>query len=353
MVHDLSAIVSRPVRAIRLAAGLLAVALPAALSAQGTAVARIDENVRAEPNEVVLGVLRRGAEFTVLDQRAGWVQVELEGWVWVRSLQVTDRDGFDLVVVPEDPDADGENLRAEPRGAVSVRLERGALLHEVDRIPGWVQVRRRAWVWRASVDIEEAAPSVTAALTPSAGPTSAPDPVPDATVRVGARGMAVLGAPDGDTLATAAAGSEIGVLAREGNWARVRIDGWVWMPDTATVADADTAASAQATPEAVATDPARWRGRIVSWDLQFISLERAESVRSDFYEGEPFLLTRPEDGGAVPFVYVALPPELLARGEGLQPLERITVRGRVRVGASTLTGSPILDLIELRRRGGR
>ena len=32
-----------------------------------------------------------------MDRRPGWVQVELEGWVWIRSLQIVDRDGFDLV----------------------------------------------------------------------------------------------------------------------------------------------------------------------------------------------------------------------------------------------------------------
>ncbi|MBW3535199.1 MAG: glycosyltransferase, partial [Gemmatimonadetes bacterium] len=98
-------------------------------------------------------------------------------------------------------------------------------------------------------------------------------------------------------------------------------------------------------PEVVA-DPDAHRGRLVSWELQFVSSERAETVRTDFYEGEPFLLTRHPDGA---FVYVAVPPDRLGEVEGLIPLERIAVVGRVRVGASDLTGSPILDLVELRR----
>jgi hypothetical protein len=95
----------------------------------------------------------------------------------------------------------------------------------------------------------------------------------------------------------------------------------------------------------------------VSWELQFISLERAERIRTDFFEGEPFLLTRPVEGEG-PFVYVAVPTRRLGELEGLVPLERITVTGRIRVGASALTGSPILDLVDLqratgtRRRGG-
>jgi hypothetical protein len=90
---------------------------------------------------------------------------------------------------------------------------------------------------------------------------------------------------------------------------------------------------------------------VVTWDLQFISLERAERIRTDFFEGEPFLLTRPVEGEG-PFVYVAVPPDRLDELEGLVALERISVTGRIRAGASALTGSPILDLIELRRSGG-
>ena len=90
------------------------------------------------------------------------------------------------------------------------------------------------------------------------------------------------------------------------------------------------------------------RGRIVALDLQFISLERAEPVRSDFYEGEPFLLMR-EPGEEGSFIYVAVPPDRLGEVEGISPLERMSVVGRVRRSAASLTGSPILDLIEFRR----
>ena len=103
-------------------------------------------------------------------------------------------------------------------------------------------------------------------------------------------------------------------------------------------------------PTQVVNAPERYRGRVVSWELQFISLERAERIRTDFFEGEPFLLTRPAQGEG-PFVYVAVPAERLFELEGLVALERITITGRIRVGSSTLTGSPILDLIELRRSG--
>ena len=103
--------------------------------------------------------------------------------------------------------------------------------------------------------------------------------------------------------------------------------------------------------EAVVANPTAYDGRIVTWTLQFVSLEAAEAIRTDFYEGEPFLLTRPTDGRNTRFVYVAVPPESLGQAGGLTPLEEITVVGRLRTGSSSLTGSPVLDLVELRRGG--
>ena len=102
------------------------------------------------------------------------------------------------------------------------------------------------------------------------------------------------------------------------------------------------------TLESVAAAPDDYRGQVVEWDLQFISLERAEEIRTDFYETEPFLLTRVGDGDEA-FVYVAVPPERLAEAERLDPLERIRVLGRVRTGSARLTGSPILELLSFER----
>jgi hypothetical protein len=87
---------------------------------------------------------------------------------------------------------------------------------------------------------------------------------------------------------------------------------------------------------------------MVTWQLQFISMEKAEKVRTDFFEGEPFLLAR-YGGVDGPFVYVAVPPDRVQALRGLVPLERITVSGRIRTGASSLTGTPIIDLVSLDR----
>lgn len=330
-------------------AALLALTVSSSpLAAQSTvATLRVQENVRAEPNGLVVAVLEPGAEVRVVSRRDRWLEVDVEGWVWMRSLQATTRPDLDLVV----SEAGGENLRDAPSGEVMGRLDEGTLLEERERTPGWIRARRRGWLWAASADVAETAAAPAAQPTPgngdggvaSSAAPSAAEPQVGQVHRVRPAGAPVLASPDGDTLAVARGGVELPRRGREGGWVRVRIDGWIWHPDADTTAAPE---ASDATPAQVAAAGDAHRGRLVTWELQFVSRERAEKVRTDFYEGEPFLLTRHADG---PFVYVAVPPDRLAEVDGLVALERLTVVGRVRVGASDLTGSPILDLVELRR----
>lgn len=121
----------------------------------------------------------------------------------------------------------------------------------------------------------------------------------------------------------------------------------MWLPQVED-GDRDVAVRTDVTIESIMAEPDEYRGAVLQWDLQFISLERAEAIRSDFYETEPFLLTRIGEGEEG-FVYVAIPPERLAEAQGLSPLERIRVVGRVRTGAARPTGNPILELLSLVR----
>ena len=301
--------------------------LPTALVAQ-TGTVRIKDNLRATPNGAVVAVLEPGLSLTIADRQDNWLEVQLEGWVWMRSLQVAQSGSYDLVVSA----AQGENLRARPGGGVVGRLGAGARLEEQERIPGWIRARRRGWIWSASVDVAGETP-----LLPAAPPSAS---------SVGA-GSTILAGPNGDTLARMHPGTQVQVLAREGSWARVRVEGWTWLPESELATDTVVV---RMDPAALIADPGSYRGRVVSWDLQFLSIERAERIRTDFFEGEPFLLTRHDGGG---YVYVALSPERLAEAETLLPLERITVVGRVRSPASGLTGSPILDLRDLVRARDR
>lgn len=307
---------------------------------------KVAENLRAGPGGAVLGRLEEGVILPVVSRRDGWVEVEVVGWMWTRSLQVTSRERFQLTVAVEG----GENLRAQPQGKILARLARGTLLERLEATPGWTRVRRVAWLWGASVEIGGRPAGGGTAI--GSGASAPAHPASAGWWFPGAAGAALLSAPDGDTLARVVPGTGLQVLAREGNWIRVRMEGWAWAPLAALSDSAAPATPAALTVAEVRENPVVHRGRVVSWDLRFVSLERAERVRTDFYEGEPFLLTRtpaPENL----FVYVAVPPDRLKEVEGLIPLERIRVRGRIRTGSAALTGNPIVDLMELVRLSGR
>jgi len=331
-----------------------------AAGASGQAVAALrEENFRREPNGVILGRVATGASLQVVGRDGNWVQADLEGWVWLASLRTSDTE-LDLVVSA----TGGENLRDGPSGAIIGRLEEGALLEELERRPQWAHVRRRGWIWSASVGGGTGATTAAAPARgtppPAAGGGRAGQPArsggaapptsaqPGGYANVGPAGAAILAAPDGDTLALAAPSRDLQVVSREGNWVRVRVDGWVWMPTGAQGAASTVTTPSTLTPQDLASNPVAYAGRVVSWALQFISLERAEAIRTDFRQGEPFLLTR-YGGSDGPFVYVAVPPERVTDVEGLVPLERITVTARVRTGASSLTGSPVVDLLSFER----
>src|SRR5690606_27883347 len=114
------------------------------------------------------------------------------------------------------------------------------------------------------------------APTPAASTPAPGVGAPGGFRRAGAQGAAILVGPEGDTLARTRANAELQVLAREGGWARVRIEGWTWLPDDSGADEGPLAA----TPAELAADPDRFRGRVVSWEVQFLSLERAERIRT-------------------------------------------------------------------------
>ncbi len=323
-----------------LGASVISLSTPEPVFAQATVRVTVEENFRREPQGQVLGRIHSGTPLRRVGVQDSWTEASLEGWIWTASLQTTDREGMDLLVSA----GEGENLRDAPSGNILARLDQGTLLEELERETGWTRVRRTGWIWTASVTaVAQASDSGAEPPRPTAAVTSS-------TEFLRARdGSAILSAPDGDTLATAASG-DLEVLAREGNWVRVRMEGWVWSPRSSEgVEDAPSAASSALTPDDLsAADGEVHQGSRVTWTVQFISLERAEAVRTDFYEGEPFILGR-VGGGEGPFVYVAVPPDRLAAVEGLTPLEMISVTGRVRRANSALTGTPILDLLALER----
>lgn len=318
--------------------GAGAAASPTGAASQDAVTLRLEENFRREPNGVVLARVKPGTELRVLEVDGNWTRVELDAWIWLRSVRNSDDANFDLVVSAPD----GENLRSGPSGVIVGRMEEGALLTELERDPGWAHVSRTGWMWTAS--LRGGVASGETGLAPGEPLARAPS----GFTSVGDAGASILKAPDGDTLAIVSPQSDVEVVGREGNWARVRVEGWMWLPPTRPGAVSDSESAVTIEPADVMARPQAYVGRVVEWTLQFISLERAEAVRTDFFEGEPFLLTR-FGGGDGPFIYVAVPGERLDAVEGLVPLEHISITGRIRTGGSALTGTPIVDLISIQR----
>jgi hypothetical protein len=318
--------------------------VPIDVGAQAGARVRVEENFRREPNGVVLAVVSPGTELQVLGREGNWTEVVLAGWVWLQSLQESDDPGFELVV----SESEGENLRSIPSGRILARLEEGALLSETERDPAWAHVARTGWIWTGSLEPGVSTTGQDPAPVETPAPTRPAARSPGGFTSVGTTAGPILTAPDGDTLALATAGSDVELLDREGNWVRVRVEGWMWRPLTQEGGGASDESPSALEPGDLATDPDAYVGRVVAWTVQFISLERAEAVRTDFFEGEPFLLAR-FAGADGPFVYIAVASERMSDVEGLVPLERISITGRIRTGASALTGVPIIDLIAIER----
>ncbi|MFQ5688836.1 MAG: hypothetical protein ACE5HQ_01005 [Gemmatimonadota bacterium] len=328
---------------------ILCLSLPTPGLAQTVRVSVPQEAFRQTPNGKLLATVMRGATLSVLGRQGRWVHVSLEGWVWAPSVAATDRDGFDLVVSA----VGGENLRATPNGTIWARLLQGFLLRRVSRRKRWIQVRRTGWIWAPSLR-EAPAPAPPAQPPPSragpgeAGPAAAArdsgaarPPLAGNRVLVGSSPTALRISPRGDTVAQVRPGTQVERVGRRGGWVRVRLEGWV--PASELTEIDSTSVAENLDVEALRANPDRFRGRDVLWTVQFISLERAESVRTDFYEGEPFILARAPDPSQG-FVYLAVPPALLPEVEALEPLESIRVLARVRTGRSALMGVPILDL---------
>jgi hypothetical protein len=309
------------------------------------------EKFHGAPSGTVLGTLLEGASLQAGAERDAWREVTLEGWIWGASVRADRRPGFDLVVSA----ANGENLRASPNGERIARLENGTLMVQVAREGRWIRVRRSGWVRAADLAGEADSTATNPQLATEGVAEEAAAPLQasadDGTTTnglawTGQAGTKLLNAPGGDTLANISPMAAIEVLERQGNWSRIRVEGWAWTPSLGTPADTGQILSGIA-PEVLRSNPEAFRGRIIEWQVQFISLDRAEKIRTDFTEGELFILARPP-GDQPGFVYLAVPEEQLARVRSLTPLQRITVLARVRTGRSAQMTAPILELLEIR-----
>lgn len=348
---------------------LLAVALP--VRAQTAVVAVDEENFRSDPGGDVLATLLRGTPLTLGVERGQWTQATLEAWIWGSSVAQQQRPDLNLLV-----NASGENLRATPNGERIGRAEGAMRLNLLETRGDWLRVRRTGWIWSASIDVRddddgpdpaaataareaeaeaEAEAAAADARRPASQPTSQPAgrPVPEgaSTRRFAsvARPAVLLDNPAGDTVATMTRGATVEVVARDGEWSRVRVEGW-----TVSGAFESGDATSRAVLRGISRDslqahPEGHRGRLVEWTLQFITVQEAERFRTDFIEGETFMLTR-GPGDDPGFVYVVVGADMMERVRSLSPLEQVRVLARVRTARSALTGAPVLDLLDITGR---
>ena len=335
---------------------LLAGGLDSAAAQEAKAVRRASA-FRKDPGGAELGMLEPGARVATGRTRGNWIEVTLDGWVYSPSVARTSRGGFDLVVSAEG----GENLRGAPNGARIARLARGALLDRRTTQGRWIRVRREGWALRSAF----AAPAAAAAAAAGgqagrrAGGQESRTGGTDTTGRDGqgraetgnSEGERVVagtnallsGEPGGTAVATLADGAEGEVVARSGEWVKLRIEGWVSASDVRSAGGGPrrgvSAAEVRAQPE-------RWLGQMLEWRLQLVAVRKADALRPELPNGREYLLARgplPESG----FVYVVLPPSQVDRFKAMPPLSELTVRGVLRAATTRWLPNPVLELVEV------
>jgi len=328
---------------------LLALAAPAQGTAQTTQRLSAEATFHKDPGGVRLVTLNRGAQVAVLRARGNWSEIRIEGWIWSRSLGGTTRDGFNLVVTA----AGGENVRLQPDGAIFGRAVVGALFDRMQTQGGWTRVRRTGWV------ASSALPQATVAQAPPpAPPAAARSPATDSVLRpiapAGASSAAdgalpAIGLVKGTSLSIVPAGEAVAeilgltdarVVARQGDWVRVRLEGWVRAADLADPGAADVP---RITAEDLRREPDRYLGETVDWRLQFLAVLVADELRPELPPGQPYLLTRgplPEAG----FVYVIIAREQAERFRRMAPLDEFEARAVIRAARTRYLANPVIEL---------
>lgn len=320
---------------------LFLVALP--LGAQARLTRNAD--VRAAPDGNKVAVVRSGTTWASGVARDGWTLIKLEGWVDA-SRFAGRADSF--------PQSIGGSqtlrIRAEPslNGRILGELEPGAGLRVLERRGSWAHMQRDAWVPTAAIESKAALPTPDASAGAAAGPGAAARPA--STPRAGALKATemteLLAAPSSDVVARLEPGTIVETLARERGWVRVRLEAWV---AESLLTPADTSFGATLTAADLRLDPEGHKGRVVRWEVEVVSLQRADVLRRDLAENEPYLLAMgPGNENAV--LYLAVPPSMVEEAEAISPLTKVLVTARVRTGKSKPTGVPVLDLLSLSKR---
>ncbi|MEO8575879.1 MAG: SH3 domain-containing protein [Gemmatimonadales bacterium] len=155
----------------------------------------------------------------------------------------------------------------------------------------------------------------------------------------------VTGTPATPAVGQIAQGAPVEVIARDKEWVRIRLEGWVRESDLVV---ADTTLRALSAAD-IRANPAAALGKLVRWEVEIVALQMADALRTGLQKGEHYFLAL-GPGPEKTLVYIAVPPGLLANARSLPPLAQVIVTARVRNGRSEPAGVPILDLQSLTRK---
>ncbi len=331
-----------------LAAAFVAILSPQAIDAQDRYRVTRQENFRREagPAGQLLASVNEGGEFAGGPPRDGWVEITLEGWIWRESLRTVSGSEFQYEVTT----GFGENLRDRPNGSILARLNTGFWLQEVEAPEDkWVRVRRTGWMWARSLErvdpdippVAQVAPEGnTASQQGRAGAAEVGSPRIDRAVTLGRAAMRVV--PGGDTSAILR-DAPLTVLARSGEWVRVRTEGWVHESDLRPASDSVLVGVSGAE---VRAQPDVFEGRVLQWTVQLLAIQTSDGLRRELPEGQSYLLARgpvPEVGS----IYVLIDDGQREALERLSPLAQLVILARVRVGRSYYLGNPVVELIQM------
>jgi hypothetical protein len=338
------------------------------LSAQEVREISTATRLRREPGGIALASLPAGTSVEPKRSRGDWHEVEVEGWIFTRSTQRTNRDGFDLVV----SSPGGENIRQAPNGQVVAQIREGTLLLKDEVQGGWTRVRRTGWVPRTAMasaaptapktavqssipeSRDDSAPVETGAITPLTPPEQTAPPQPQARAPAEpnrsatnraevTRETAMFAAPEEGQFGTIQAGASARVLGRSGDWTRVQLEGWVRDSD---LKGGPQGALTGITAAEVRADPPSYIGRTVDWRLELIAVQTADELRTEMTPGQLYLLTRgplPEPG----FVYVTVSEEQATEFRAMQALQDLVLRVVIKAPRTRFLATPVVQLVSI------
>jgi hypothetical protein len=189
------------------------------------------------------------------------------------------------------------------------------------------------------------APAPKGTARAAAAKPAAADPV---VARPAARAPLVVHAtPGGDTLLVLPADAPVQAVGREGEWTRVRIEGWTKGSVAAAGAGTPGSPLRNLSLRALGSEPERYRGQAIEWSAEYVSLQRADSLRTDLERGEWYVLAR-DPNGEPGFFYLAVPAAQVDALRTFSPLQKFRFVARVRDGRAPQMGRAVLELISVR-----